>query len=1420
LIEAAAQRLLDRLKGLEGVAILAPCGCSRTELLERLMKPGERAFSKAYAYRGFREKAGALQDVEEYASLEGLVEKLRGWSGGRVAVVPGSSWEAEALKRMLEEARLRVQLVYLPKLYEEALKELGESLDERVVELARVEHGGRSGVSLKLLRPWSGEELEELKRAKEAVLKLSPGKLGLKDYLKEAAGKAPIALATALFTAPIVLALERLLGVSGLRGLAQKLLERVGKVAADSAERLASRILEGWSKPEARNKVAEGLAELIVAAMEAEPHLGREELETVVDLVALEWGMSAGEFRELARNLAKLASGELATREDLERVKRQIEKRLSEIREELERLKREVESLKIGAQLFYADELEAGLLYSNFEVREGKPVVKSLEERGEVEVELVTAGPFKKLAEETLGRLEKGFAVLEGPKGIGKSTLAAYAVWLALLKGLADAAVRVHKLERGAASLLKNLAKYSGKRLLVLYDPSPLHAYYEPGAFAEETRKAAEAAEETLRELLKLAESGAETRALAVLPSDLYSSLSRELKSELERLTLHIDLRDVSFLEGIIRAYSGCAQSFEELAEAIAGFKGGYTLIAKYAGLALREKGCRVEDARKALEEAKGKPKLFLAYYLWSVLLKGSEDYARRVAVPLLLRAAFGPAPEGVTYLVAARGPPWRFLEPKEIEEKRFTLQDLKDEELEPIAKWLSTRHEDLMEEMLKELCGFRGEETRKPYAQYLPKLAGYQQGAGGEQGVLEWALNKVIDETREAGAIEPDEALLHFTGERLAAALKTYAPKCWRRLALIAGSALAGHEVILRAPVKLHQLLIEMPKPCEVDSYLVVDDGEIPLLTVGIMLYSPSILALPLAPWHKETAKEIKQLEENWRKKRGITYLVEHLYALGLALAIAEAVRRCENVEVWEAEVALFAAVTAVQKVLMKGYIPIILETFEPLGKLAPYYFVALTSAASANSTLDEDTVYALANAINKTLQMHEKELEERAWPLVEAIYTYSNLLTKHTIYLLKELEQIRRRMCELLRKLDGQLRVIAEALALLPALERNLEPCNNEEALSKAMKLLEELEKMEKGEPSKQAEKWARAQAFGADGFKLAVKTIRGRLAHALAQYMESNDDLEAAEKFSEYAATINKERGSWEAYLADRSRATRYSVLNAKNLEELKERAKIFENLWNEVREYERATAFYLEGEATALAEYLVSLALEGKRNELFKLLEKRGFLLKLFPDRNVSVKLLLEHLGIETGKIEAREIAIALMDDIRVDFRPAFAHLMGLPVNMLDEYREPEAEDKEVCLLAVDAVCGDEYAATLLKLEFINWLSEKVCDLLKEFAQDPKEQEAIKRYYSELLNFVGERNVGVLLQLWAPISSLASFILILWALSNDNEELARAHAKLATILNEAKLPRRLFREAAEARNEEELKLALLKLFYLHI
>jgi hypothetical protein len=55
-------------------------------------------------------------------------------------------------------------------------------------------------------------------------------------------------------------------------------------------------------------------------------------------------------------------------------------------------------------------------------------------------------------------------------------------------------------------------------------------------------------------------------------------------------------------------------------------------------------------------------------------------------------------------------------------------------------------------------------------------------------------------------------------------------------------------------------------------------------------------------------------------------------------------------------------------------------------------------------------------------------------------------------------------------------------------------------------------------------------------------------------------------------------------------------------------------------------------------------------------------------------------------------------------------------------------------------------------------------------------------------------------------------------MLWALVIGDEELARAHAKLAWMQSQSKLLRRLFREAAEARGEG-FELALLKLFYLH-
>jgi hypothetical protein len=245
LVGSAFSGVVERLKELgEGIVVLAPCGCSRAELLKRLLRPGEQVFARAYVYResperiSFRERVKEVEEyVEDYGSLEELVGKLKGREGELVAVVPESSCEAVALKQMLEREApyLRVQLLYLPQLYSEA----AERYSGDVKNLAKVGHSSlgeaygckAEGYSSTLLRAWSSEELEELRKAKEAILELSPSRLGLRDYLVEAAGKMLIALAAAPFGAAVALAVDRLLGALAslnLQGAAQALLAKVG----------------------------------------------------------------------------------------------------------------------------------------------------------------------------------------------------------------------------------------------------------------------------------------------------------------------------------------------------------------------------------------------------------------------------------------------------------------------------------------------------------------------------------------------------------------------------------------------------------------------------------------------------------------------------------------------------------------------------------------------------------------------------------------------------------------------------------------------------------------------------------------------------------------------------------------------------------------------------------------------------------------------------------------------------------------------------------------------------------------------------------------------------------------------------------------------------------------------------------------
>jgi hypothetical protein len=81
---------------------------------------------------------------------------------------------------------------------------------------------------------------------------------------------------------------------------------------------------------------------------------------------------------------------------------------------------------------------------------------------------------------------------------------------------------------------------------------------------------------------------GAVVRLLVVLPTDLYEVVKDKMPEAFKNAVLEIKLNDWQFLHSVIKTYSSCEGDYSKLAEKIAQFNGGYTLVAKYAGLWLR----------------------------------------------------------------------------------------------------------------------------------------------------------------------------------------------------------------------------------------------------------------------------------------------------------------------------------------------------------------------------------------------------------------------------------------------------------------------------------------------------------------------------------------------------------------------------------------------------------------------------------------------------------------------------------------------------------------------------------------------------------------------------------------------------------------------------------------------------------------
>ena len=916
----------------------------------------------------------------------------------------------------------------------------------------------------------------------ESIRKLSPGKLGLRDLIKDFLKKAPMDVTNQL----VITGLSFLFGVGAPVSLAGSL-----------AGRFVEMVVGRWREKENRDEVIGGFVRLVGVAREVRNYLGDERFEAVVDEVAYEWGLGIEEFTNTITNIANIAERKQLTEEDIKKI---INDKLESIEKELNEVKTKVEGLLVDAKAFYIYDVENGLLYGNFIVEGGVPRIKTLPgtakneqyKQSELETDLVDVGRFREVAEDVFSRLVKdGRVVLIGPRGIGKSTLATYVAWRSLLGGLGntvlnesvDAVIRVDSLNPGDAVGLNNLIKTAGRRFIVIYDPSSVMAYYKPEAM-QVVKQGIESVKNTLKELMEIRNAW----VVIILPSELYDEVSkseelRNIVNEIRSYIINVDLKNEEFLKEVIKKYSGCDNVSDGLVKGVMNFD-SYTLAAKYAGIWIRERGCKVEDVDKALRESAGEPKLFFAHYIWGKILEKNMDLAKKVSVPLILHAAFGPIPEGITYITKAanKDGAWKLIDRNRL--AKSNLEDLREAALEPIAKWLSTLHEDLIEETLKELVGLRGEEARKHYIDhgfkdFIKALDwGYEEAleegrkileplfgkiAPGESSVEEFMKNlteeleQLIenkDELKEV--VEQNRMFLVAIYQQLLTAMKALSEEtkaesnpllnlgmnlsvfvftrsmialkpltnCWKRTALIIGHALTGHPIVPRPE--------DLPESSRRDVAESLGDAlrecgvddyllvsdEIPLLIQYLNYTRVSTEAFAFIDKYNEAVAEVNRIL-NIARGRVISD-AESFYGLGLASIIANAARLGRGVKPGDADTALHIASFTIQRVALPHLIKLVLGALEPLRDKTPQRYLELLAIALNIENLDSDTVRYILYKLNKILDNYGNVVRGYAWSLVYAINAYAVLLRRYIAHFnIVEVEDIVGRVVDFLNGL-----------------------------------------------------------------------------------------------------------------------------------------------------------------------------------------------------------------------------------------------------------------------------------------------------------------------------------------------------------------------------------------------------------------
>jgi hypothetical protein len=350
---------------------------------------------------------------------------------------------------------------------------------------------------------------------------------------------------------------------------------------------------------------------------------------------------------------------------------------------------------------------------------------------------------------------------------------------------------------------------------------------------------------------------------------------------------------------------------------------------------------------------------------------------------------------------------------------------------------------------------------------------------------------------------------------------------------------------------------------------------------------------------------------------------------------------------------------------------------------------------------------------------------------------------------------------------------------------------------------------------------------------------------LKHALARYRLSNDELDEAERLFNEAAEEYREIGDYENYLVARGLALRVEAINGSLAgDELIKLRNEFQRLYEETfsKEHFEYTARYLSIASHVLGDYLVSLALTGNYEKIDELLEEHWQVLNANKQASVLTRLMLnallgskdrkDQLGSELeGRLSVNpgELIDAFGSYMYSEFLPALIVAFGVikkPEDGVTMCMLINDSTKGMdCVYAISVAMNDNAAVVQLRGRLIDTFSERILEerlnLLKGLGVNA---DKLLNMFDEFTKLVYGLDGKSLAQLIAPRGSMARLALMLRALINGDEELAKAHALIGTVgATDSKLLRRLFLEAYRAccdLGKEEFRHAVAKLFFYHV